>query len=106
MVYVAQRVIKKVDRDCKVTIYRPGDEIEDFASWNIHARRAHLNMHLVTKEDKVIAVEPRPIEPEPEEELDFEPDPDAESESVKCGHCSREFKSKTALKVHIRRAHP
>lgn len=47
MVYVARRQIKCVDREDKVTVYNPGDVIPDFEAWNIHAKRAHLNLDMV-----------------------------------------------------------
>lgn len=98
MVYVAQRVLKEIDRDNKVTVYRPGEEIPDFDSWNIHARRAHLNLHWVTKEDRVEDLEP-------EQELDFEPT-DEDAKPLVCSKCKKEFKNEKGLRAHIGRAHP
>lgn len=50
--YVATRelkVYKKVTGE-KV-IYRAGDVVKDFESWDIHAQRANLNMEYVIKKE-------------------------------------------------------
>lgn len=65
--FVAQREIKvvKVGSD-KITLYRAGDEIPDFESWDESPRRAHLNLEWVIKvESEESAVKPGPKSPNP-----------------------------------------
>jgi hypothetical protein len=118
MVYIAERKIKNVDRNDKVTVYNPGDEIKDFGTWNIHAQRAHLNMQWVTTREKPVEVQaepkkkpkkkPKPPKPEGEEPAPEQPLEFAESEELwACGQCDKkEFKSSKALKIHLKKAHP
>ncbi len=104
--FVAQRELKYIPLGAeKAIIFHPGDEIPDFEKWDIHARRAHLNLEWVVEEVsgksgasstpsvfKVTTVNEGPAVPK-------------EVEGHHCGTCERKFKSKRALSTHASSAH-
>lgn len=62
--YIAQRELKIVDRNTSVaTILKPGDEVTDFETWNIHAQRSHLNLEWVKKVEAAPKKSPPPSAP-------------------------------------------
>ena len=106
--FVAQRELKYIPLgEKKATVFQPGDVIPDFDKWDIHARRAHINLEWVTEEVsgkpgassaqsvfQVTTVEEGPAAPK------------EQSVAHTCGECSdRTFKSKRALNTHIAMAH-
>lgn len=50
--FVAKRRLEKNDRS---GFYEPGEIIPDFAEWNIHARRACLNLEWVEERPVLVA---------------------------------------------------
>lgn len=101
--FVAQRQIKDV-RDGKPVVYSPGEVIPNFDKWNIHARRAVLNMDWVKEVNEGDAPEPasRPYENSWQKKAVT---PKAASPAVECDLCKREFKNTRAMKTHVALGH-
>jgi hypothetical protein len=119
--FVAQRELKYVPLGTnKVIIFKPGDQIPDFEEWNIHARRAHLNLEWVAevsgkkKSDasaqtvfKVTVVEEGPAAPKKKAKAAKKAKAEPVADSVPCpvAECGRTFKSPRALSTHAALAH-
>jgi hypothetical protein len=112
MAFVAQKELKVVDRQDRVTIYKAGDEIPDFESWDIHARQAHINLEWV-KETKGKVLPFKPVEKPKKKKIKKSPDVSAAPTTLKvveppantCQTCGKEFKSPKAVKTHATLAH-
>lgn len=109
--YVAQRELKYVGFDNRIVIYKPGDEIPNFDSWDIHARRAHLNLEWVRLDQgdnsdpvergvfKVTTLDPAQVSKSTEARLEIQ------TSEFKCSDCEKAFDSKRALGIHVSKAH-
>lgn len=98
--YVAKKRLKDFVNGRSV-VYEPGDVIEEFPNWNIHAQRSHLNLDLVEKVGGSVAVPttlPKQLKPKASETMMTHSDT-----SLDC--CEKTFKSERALKAHIKAKH-
>lgn len=134
MIYIANKIIKHVPKGTeKVFIFKPGDEIPDFESWNIHAQRAHINMDWVKKVEEVDKKAKKKAQKSAKTEpkitktgrksskssqktgenvakivktMPVEPQVSGpKPETIKCDQCDKELKSAKALKTHKTLAH-
>jgi hypothetical protein len=107
-VFVAQREIKIVDRDSKITVVKPGEEVVGFESWDINARRAHLGLEWITEvgagPKKLAPAQFKKSPPKPEEKKE-QPSNVPDVAQNQCAKCARQFKSPKALKTHTTLAH-
>jgi hypothetical protein len=53
--YTANREIKDIKRTGEVIVYKNGDLIPDFESWDLMSQRSHLNLEWVTKKSASMA---------------------------------------------------
>lgn len=94
MPFVAQTTIKAMVGTGQLVTYHRGDVIPDFATWDIHARRAHLNLEMVAEQKNQVAA------------LDDGHDADDEAvEMLKCPVCKKTFVGQHALKKHVKKTH-
>lgn len=110
--YVARREIKAVEGNL-VRVYRAGDTIPDFEKWEIHARRAHINLEWVEEVKAVadgLATETSPTQftvtllaDEPVADTVLEAKPALLP--GQCSQCGKEFKSRRALTTHVTKSH-
>lgn len=114
MAFVAQVELKVTTvGSSKVTVYKPGDVIPDFAKWDTVARRAHLNLDYV-KDDPSKFVESKSEAKRKQTQANAkqmlpkvaEVSTDAGVETFNCALCEgKSFKSSKGLKTHITLAH-
>lgn len=107
MQFVACRELKDFVNGVPV-VYKPGDVIPNFEAWEIHARRAHLELEWVKPADpggKPVEQRTFRVTTLTEEQVKALPETPEEPEAFKCDHCDREFKTKRAFSTHVTRAH-
>jgi hypothetical protein len=97
--YVANRVIKYIDRESNVTVFKPGDVIPGFEDWNIHSRRAHLSLEWVLPSEKSIEAASETVR------MEEGPEAAQKSDSLACGACGKRFQSTRAVGVHFSKKH-
>lgn len=115
--FIAQREIKVIGRDDKVVVFKPGEEIEGFDTWELNAQRSHLNLEWVKKVEGATKKAPSASPKAPEKKApkkapkvqDKKEQPVVEAPVapavVKCAACAKEFKTEKALKTHTTLAH-
>ena len=93
--YVAQRKLRAQDANGNITQYMPGDVIPNFESWNIHQKKAHLNLEWVTpKKDLPVPDSLKPVGTPKQEPKKAAPT------ELACDLCSKTYKDERSLKIH------
>lgn len=112
--YVANRQIKYIPKGSdKMIVFQVGDKILDFEEWNIHAKRAHLNLDWVRligpgdEEEEVSESKRKRMEATDALEVRIEKGPEVNSvsDSAACAKCGKRFATNRAAGIHYSRAH-
>jgi hypothetical protein len=109
MVYVARKELLAKSPSGDLVKYKAGDVIPDFEQWDIHARRANLNLEWVeaVEDQEVDDQDPEPVKLTPGLAATKGEAPIlAPASELVCSKCpDKTFKSERALKTHIGIAH-
>lgn len=123
--FIATRQLKVVDKQNRVTIFKPGDPVIGFENWSYSVQKAHINLEWVRREkDDFVAgpsekprpaaklptkkKAPAPKKPKPEPVSKPKPEPEKEvlpAEEFKCSLCPKSAATLRALKIHAKMAH-